>query len=75
MSLVLRLNLILTLICGREVDELDNNKLHEIIIDDQTSYLLKKSAASGENFIGLLRESEICREFLLDYFLSHKKCI
>lgn len=61
----------LTLICGREIDELDNHKLHEIVIDGQTSYLLKKSAASGENLYWIICETEN-QHSLLDYLLSHK---
>lgn len=61
----------LTLICGREIDELDNHKLHKIIIDDHTSYLLKKSAGSGENLYWIICEAEN-QNSLLNYLLSHK---
>ncbi len=61
----------LTLICGREIDELDNHKLHKIVIDDHTSYLLKKSTASGENLYWIICENEN-QYSLLDYLLSQK---
>ena len=61
----------LTLICGREVDDLDDNKMHEIIIDNTKSFLLKKTAASGENIYWLITEARFAEE-LLDYLLSHK---
>lgn len=61
----------LTLICGREVDDLDNNKMHEIIIDNTRSFLLKKTTASGESIYWIITEAKFAEE-LLDYLLSHK---
>ncbi len=61
----------LTLICGRDVDDLDNNKLHQIEIDNTISYLLKKTAGSGENIYWIISEVGYAAE-LLDYLLSHK---
>ncbi len=61
----------LTLICGRDVDDLDNNKLHQIEIDNTSSYLLKKTAASGENLYWIISEVGNAEE-LFDYLLSHK---
>jgi len=61
----------LTLICGKEIDQLDNHKLHRIEIDNKTSYLLKKLAASGENLYWIISEAEH-QDSLLDYLLSHK---
>lgn len=61
----------LTLICGRDVDDLDNNKLHQIEIDNTSSYLLKKTAASGENIYWIISEIGNSIE-LFDYLLSHK---
>lgn len=61
----------LTLICGREVDDLDNNKMHEIIIDNTRSYLLKKTTASGENIYWIITQVKYAEE-LLDYLLSHR---
>jgi len=61
----------LTLICGKEVDDLDNNKLHQIVIDDTPGYLLKKTAASGENIYWLISQVEYANE-LFGYLLSHK---
>lgn len=61
----------LTLICGRDVDDLDNNKLHRIEIDNTSSYLLKKTAASGENIYWIISEIGNSIE-LFDYLLSHK---
>ncbi|MCW8849976.1 MAG: hypothetical protein OQJ81_08370 [Melioribacteraceae bacterium] len=61
----------LTLICGREVDDLDNNKMHEIIIDNTRSYLLKKTTASGANIYWIITEAKYAEE-LLDYLLSHR---
>ena len=42
----------LTLICGKEVDDLDKNQLHQIEIDNTSSYLLKKTTASGLSMVG-----------------------
>lgn len=61
----------LTLICGRDVDDLDNNKLHQIEIDNTSSYLLKKTAASGENIYWIISEIGNSIE-LFNYLLSHK---
>ncbi|MBK7105893.1 MAG: hypothetical protein IPH62_11475 [Ignavibacteriae bacterium] len=61
----------LTLICGKEVDELDNNKLHKVEIDFSTAYLLKKKAFSGEIIYWLITQIENS-EKLLDYLLNHK---
>jgi folate-binding protein YgfZ len=61
----------LTLICGKDVDDLDNNKLHEVVIDNTKSYLLKKTTSSGENLYWLISEI-IYAEELFDYLLSHK---
>ncbi|MBK8943691.1 MAG: hypothetical protein IPM32_00335 [Ignavibacteriae bacterium] len=61
----------LTLICGKEVDELDNNKLHKVEINFSTAYLLKKKAQSGEIIYWLITEIENS-EKLLDYLLNHK---
>ncbi len=61
----------LTLICGKDVDELDNNKLHKVSIDETTAYLLKKKASNGELIywlFSLIENSEV----LLNYLLSHK---
>lgn len=60
----------LTLICGEDVDDLDNNKLHEIEINNTRSYLLKKTAASGENIYWVISEKSNAKE-LFDYLLSH----
>lgn len=61
----------LTLICGRDVDDLDNNKLHQIEINNTTSYLLKKTAASGENIYWIISEIDNALN-LFDYLLSQK---
>jgi folate-binding protein YgfZ len=61
----------LTLICGREVDDLDDNKMHEIIIDNTRSFLLKKTTASGENIYWIITEAKYAEE-LLNYLLSHR---
>ena len=61
----------LTLICGREVDDLDDNKMHEIIIDNTRSFLLKKTAASGENIYWIITEAKYAEE-LLDYLLNNR---
>ena len=61
----------LTLICGRDVDDLDNNKLHQIEIDNTNSFLLKKTAASGENIYWIISEIGNSIE-LFNYLLSHK---
>jgi len=61
----------LTLICGKEVDGLDNNRLHKVTIDFSTAYLLKKKAHSGEIIYWLITEIENS-EKLLDYLLNHK---
>ncbi|PID62647.1 MAG: hypothetical protein CR986_00805 [Ignavibacteriae bacterium] len=61
----------LTLICGTEVDDLDNNQLHKIEVDDTKSFLLKKKAASGETFYWIISSSDNS-EKLIDYLLSHK---
>ncbi len=61
----------LTLICGKEVDELDDNKIHKVIIDENVAHLLKKKTASGENIYWLISEIENSTK-LLDYLLSHK---
>ncbi len=60
----------LTLICGEEVDDLDDNKLNEVEIDNTRSYLLKKSAPNGENLYWLISEIRFA-EKLFDYLLSH----
>ncbi len=61
----------LTLICGKEVDGLDNNRLHKVTIDFSTAYLLKKKAHSGEIIYWLITEIENSVK-LLDYLLNHK---
>jgi len=61
----------LTMICGENVDDLDNNKLHEIEINNTNSYLLKKTASSGENIYWLISEKSNFKE-LFDYLLSHR---
>jgi len=61
----------LTLICGKDVDELDNNKLHKVSIDDTTAYLLKKKASNGELIYWLFSRIENS-EVLLNYLLDHK---
>lgn len=61
----------LTLICGKEVDDLDNNKLHKVEIDNSVGYLLKKSAASGEHIYWLIAEIDYS-ETMFNYMLSHK---
>lgn len=61
----------LTLICGREVDDLDDNKMHEIIIDNTRSYLLKKTTASGEHIYWIITQAKYAED-LLNYLLSHR---
>ncbi len=61
----------LTLICGKEVDELDNNRLHQVIIDTKTAFLLKKKAHSGEIIYWLLSKVENA-EAMIEYLLNHK---
>ncbi|MDX1701538.1 MAG: hypothetical protein R3250_13015 [Melioribacteraceae bacterium] len=61
----------LTLICGKEVDNLDNNQLHEIGINDTKSYLLKKRASSGEDLYWIIAKMSDAK-ILLDYLLSHR---
>lgn len=61
----------LTLICGKEVDDLDNNKLHKVEINNTISFLLKKKAGSGENLYWIISQIEHTNN-LMDYLLSHK---
>ncbi|MCB0748516.1 MAG: hypothetical protein KDC90_13730, partial [Ignavibacteriae bacterium] len=61
----------LTLICGKDVDELTDNKLHKVFIEETPAHLLKKKALSGESLYWLVSEVENS-EILLDYLLSHK---
>jgi folate-binding protein YgfZ len=61
----------LTLICGKEVDDLDNNKLHKIDIDGSTAYLLKKNTGTGETLYWVISDI-LFTERIMVYLLSHK---
>lgn len=61
----------LTLICGKDVDDLDNNKLHKIDIENTQAYLLKRKAGSGEDLYWLICEIEFAQG-IFEYLLSHK---
>jgi len=61
----------LTLICGKQVEDLDNNKLHKIDIDNREAFLLKKTTSTNQNLYWVISELVNANE-LFDHLLSHK---
>ena len=60
----------LTLICGKEVDELDNNKLHRVDIEGLKFHLLKKETLTGEKLYWIIGDI-IDAVAIIDYMLTH----
>jgi len=61
----------LTLICGKDVDELDDHKIHRVDVEDIKFHLLKKQSLTGENLYWIISEIEGSSE-IIEYLLSHK---
>lgn len=61
----------LTLIGGKKVDDLDNNKLHKLDIEDTDTYLLKKNTTKGENLYWLFCKVDYYNT-LFDYLLTNR---
>ncbi len=60
----------LTLICGKEVDELDNNKLHRVDVEGLKFHLLKKETLKGDKIYWII--SDIADAVAItDYMLTH----
>jgi len=60
----------LTLICGKEVDELDNNKLHRVDIEGLKFHLLKKETLTGEKIYWIIGDI-IDAVTIIDFMLTH----
>ncbi len=60
----------LTLICGKEVDDLDNNKLHRVDVENLKFHLLKKETLTGEKLYWIISDI-VDAVNILDYMLTH----
>ena len=60
----------LTLICGKEVDDLDNNKLHRVDVENLKFHLLKKTTLTGEKLFWIIADIAGAVS-ILDYMLTH----
>jgi len=60
----------LTLICGKEVDDLDNNKLHRVDVENLKFHLLKKETLTGEKLYWIIGDI-VDAVSILDYMLTH----
>ena len=61
----------LTLICGKDVDELGNNKIHRVDVEELKFHLLKKQSLTGENLYWIVAEKNGAVK-IIEYLLSHK---
>lgn len=61
----------LTLICGKDVDELDHNKIHRVDVEDLKFHLLKKQSLTGEAIYWIVSEAD-GSEKIIEYLLSHR---
>ncbi len=60
----------LTLICGKEVDELDNNRLHRVDIEGHKFHLLKKETLKGDKIYWVIADI-VDAVAIADYMLTH----
>ncbi|MCP5064905.1 MAG: aminomethyl transferase family protein [Ignavibacteriae bacterium] len=61
----------LTLICGKDVDELDHNKIHRVDVEGLKFHLLKKQSLTGEVIYWIVAETDGA-EKIIEYLLSHR---
>lgn len=61
----------LTFVCGKQIDELENNKLSKIETEALDFHLLKRKVSSGERLYWIVTKIELAA-YIIDYLFDHK---